>query len=90
MRALRDRLTWVNARIKKPFAALSVGFGVFFLVLAVAHGGAENIFFAGLLIASGVLDWLAPAGSRRNPPNESTIQWIRKTRRERADAQRTT
>jgi hypothetical protein len=58
---------------------------VFALVLALTTGRTGYWILAGLYAAFGVLQWYFPALGLRlpNPPNESTIQWMRKRRREK-------
>jgi nicotinamide riboside transporter PnuC len=72
---------WSSSRNKRAgwWAALTL---VVF-VAAIAKGSGELWLLAGVYAIFGVIGWFFPGarGKPRHPPNESTIQWIRKSRR---------
>jgi hypothetical protein len=52
------------------------------LTLAIIDGNGANAFTAIVTLIGAVIDWFRPRGKQSHPANESTIQWIRKRRRE--------
>jgi hypothetical protein len=72
-------------RLRRARKSAIVGLGVTGLVLlalAIVDGDGATAFTAVFAVIGALLAWLEPEGKPRHPPTESTIQWIRKSRRE--------
>jgi hypothetical protein len=77
------RYAWLWSRGRNASAVRWAALTLVVLVAAIATGHGNLWLLAGVYAVYGVIGWFFPAvwGKPRHPPNESTIQWIRKSRR---------
>lgn len=73
----------IRHRLRRPFAAAAFLIGAALLAEAIWLDRGTMAYMTTVPILVGaVVTWLTPPGRPAHPPNESTLQWARKRRRE--------
>jgi hypothetical protein len=74
-------------RLRRPLAVVMLMLAALLLARAILdHRGVGAYAYVGWVLLFAAINWFIPArGSRLHPPDESTLNWARKRRRDGSD-----